>query len=490
MWRLLRLFAFSLCTQAAVGQLEYRVLEFRQIKADGSVNTRPSGEDGLNAAVSLQAEGAKGGAEDAGLALVSLQGDRGVTAQDYDFLGGRELQATECEVTVMIMGVVADEGASIVLTITVRIGTTNASLTNGLVVVDADGQGKATFTIDINLVNADGDGFCLTCIVEITAGDCRENCTNYDQDASNNAITYVVTKIFGDPHMVGMLGQTFDWSGEDKGWYCLVSDGPDFQLNARVTAPMPEEFPDRQLVTAVSILSAGGHSLVIEVKDPYITDTEGCADDSPVPCLANGALRVIVDGEEISGLQAPIEATELPGGRLVSSANLPVECRPFGGDRIWAAQHAATADGRRSLRARERDFDQWILDESNMAAPTWCAKFLEEKGLPGLLAVQSNHAIFRIVTPTTSLRINIGVNYQDLVISEDGDTVLVPELEFWQGNVGVERNEFSDTVSGMLGETSRLILDKHGLPVMEGLGAIRGTPESYRMDGPYGVELD
>ncbi|MEP5375890.1 MAG: hypothetical protein ABJQ14_08880, partial [Hyphomicrobiales bacterium] len=178
--------------------------------------------------------------------------------------------------------------------------------------------------------------------------------------------------------MVGMLGQKFDWSGEDKGWYSLVSDGEDFQLNVRVTAPMPEDFPDRQLVSAVSILSSGGRSLVIEVKDPYTIDTAGCesGDDSSLLCLADGAFRFIVDGVEHRGLQTPSEAVELPGDRVVSSANLPAECRRFGGDRIWAAQYAGMTQTQRSLRGYGEEFKTWILQEGSMAAPTWCEKFL------------------------------------------------------------------------------------------------------------------
>ena len=292
--------------------------------------------------------------------------------------------------------------------------------------------------------------------------------------------------------MIGMLGQKFDWSGQDKGWYSLVSDGQDFQLNVRVAAPMPEEFPDRQLVSAISILSPGGRSFVIEVKNPYTIDTVGCGSeaDSPLPCLANGALRFVVDGVEHGGLQLPGQAVELPGDRFVSSANLPAECRRFGGDRIWAAQYVDMIGTQRSLRGYEEKFDEWILQEENMAAPTWCAKFLQEDGLPGLLAVQSNHAIFHVVTPTASLRINIGVNHQDRVTSEDGANVLVPQLDFWQADVGVERSSFSNTVSGMLGETSRPVFNENGLPILEGIGAIRGTPEDYRVDGPLGVEFE
>lgn len=98
----------------------------------------------------------------------------------------------------------------------------------------------------------------------------------------------------GDPHMVGLLGQTIDWVGEDNMWYCLLHDGPDFQVNVRLTAPMKEEFPDCQLVSAISLLSIDGHSLVIEVNDPYSTQTDGCPQDLSKPCLADGGVRIVL----------------------------------------------------------------------------------------------------------------------------------------------------------------------------------------------------
>ena len=42
----------------------------------------------------------------------------------------------------------------------------------------------------------------------------------------------------------------------------------------------------------------------------------------------------------------------------------------------------------------------------------------------------------------------------------------------------------------MLGETSRPVFNENGLPILEGIGAIRGTPEDYRVDGPLGVEFE
>lgn len=86
--------------------------------------------------------------------------------------------------------------------------------------------------------------------------------------------------------MAGLSGQSIAWSGEDGGWYCFVKDDElELQVNVRVTAPSAE-FPDRQLMTGVSVLS-GGHSFVVEVSDPYTVTTSGCP-SGVSPCLNDG----------------------------------------------------------------------------------------------------------------------------------------------------------------------------------------------------------
>ena len=78
--------------------------------------------------------------------------------------------------------------------------------------------------------------------------------------------------------MQGLRGQKIDWSGEDGAWYSLIKDDAvNLQVNVRLNAPLPDEFPSRQLITGMSVLSEG-HSLVIEVKDPYSVSTGGCSD--------------------------------------------------------------------------------------------------------------------------------------------------------------------------------------------------------------------
>lgn len=121
-------------------------------------------------------------------------------------------------------------------------------------------------------------------------------------------------EVTDDPHMFGLLGQRIDWKGEAGNWYALVHDGVEKQIAVRLTSPLPEEFPDRQLVTGVSLVSTGGHSLIIEADNPYTTETAGCPPDMMVPCLAEGSLRITVDGEQTNFLVSPSEKIELPGG--------------------------------------------------------------------------------------------------------------------------------------------------------------------------------
>ncbi|CAM9145111.1 unnamed protein product [Laminaria digitata] len=143
--------------------------------------------------------------------------------------------------------------------------------------VAPSGEGIVRMNLtDSAQVNADETGLCDECSLSAVAGECVSgDCEHYDMEATN-ANMEIESVIFGDPHMVGLLDQKIDWACEDGGWYCLVSDGEDFQLNVRVTAPMPEEFLDRQHVSGVSLLLRNGYSLVVEVKNPYTIETDGC----------------------------------------------------------------------------------------------------------------------------------------------------------------------------------------------------------------------
>ena len=287
-----------------------------------------------------------------------------------------------------------------------------------------------------------------------------------------------------DPHMKGLRGQKIDWSGVDGAWYNMIRDEEvDLYVNVRLTAPLPEEFPDRQLITGLGLLSEG-HSLVIEVKNPYDVVTSGCASGT-VPCLSEGGLRAVVDGEEEDDLLHFSKDKYVVDGISVSASNLPAECRQFGGDKVWARMYHEMLQGTRVL-AMEETLEDWILRFEDMAAPSWCAQYIDQHDLAD---VQSIHAVFKIVTSSVTLRLSVGTNTQGEG-ELDWDGRVLPDLEFWQMNVGLDGLSLDhESLSGILGETARPVLDEYGREVMEGFEAFRGTVEDYRVSGPVGTDF-
>ena len=169
-------------------------------------------------------------------------------------------------------------------------------------------------------------------------------------------------------------------------------------------------------------------------------------------------------------------------------------CRQFGGDKIWArmceeilqgTRQVAVGADRRQLGVEEL-FEDWILRFDHMAAPDWCVQYIAHHDLA---KVQSNHAIFKIVTPAVTVRLNVGTNFQGNG-QLDWDGRVLPDLEFWQMDVGLHGVSIeSDTLSGVLGETARPVLDNDSHAVMKGDEAFRGTVEDYRVSGSLGTEF-
>ena len=270
--------------------------------------------------------------------------------------------------------------------------------------------------------------------------------------------------------MTGLLGQKVDWIGEDGAWYNLVMDQA-FTINARVTAPMSAEFPDRQLITGLAMVftdEEGGtqESVVFKIVDPYSTAVVGSSQG-----LLGGALSILVDGVDSSSLISPTEGTPLPGEAnvFVAAANLPAACQPFGGDIIWAQQFAditARTQSRHLRGVSRMSFLDWIKSWSETtAAPTWCNKFIDEDGFSIFkqdpLNVQSNHAVFRIETTSFAMRLHVGTNHQGGEVIPDGRTL--PELEFWQMDLHLEWADVDHAkVEGILGGTIRPVVDADG----------------------------
>ncbi|CAN0165876.1 unnamed protein product [Ascophyllum nodosum] len=287
-----------------------------------------------------------------------------------------------------------------------------------------------------------------------------------------------------DPHLQGLRGQHVEWVGVDGEWYALVKDDEDdLQINVRTTAPLPNDFPDRQFITGVAVVSKG-HSFVIEVKDPYTVGTPGCSGDVS-PCLADGGLSVYIDGELVNFLVNPTNALSLPGGIEVSSSNLPPECREFGGRKVWARMQKEMLRGRRQLITTKM-FEDWMLSFTHMVDPDFCAAFVANEDLS---EVQSDQALLRIVTPTAIVRLSVGINHRRAGKTDRFGREL-PELDFWQMGVGVEGLSLHhESLSGLLGGTARVVVDAEGNEVMEGTEALSGTIEDYRVSNAEGADF-
>lgn len=103
----------------------------------------------------------------------------------------------------------------------------------------------------------------------------------------------------GDPHMVGFQLQKFDFTGEDGEWYALIHDKT-MSMNMRITQPLPE-VPQVTYITGVGLSVTGAddewHTFEITINDPHNRESE-CPEGSDRPCLADGALTILVDDKE------------------------------------------------------------------------------------------------------------------------------------------------------------------------------------------------
>ena len=275
--------------------------------------------------------------------------------------------------------------------------------------------------------------------------------------------------------MVGFRGQTFDFTGEDDGWYALVSDLPFMHLNMRVTAPVPS-LPAITYISGISLrtLDTDGfpHNAVISINDPHTMDSSCPAGQSP--CLADGSLSVVLDGEE--ALLAPGSVELGPGGEI-TAVNLPGECRSFGFEKYWEKKKLEAEAGSRRL-AETMSIGDWILSDPAVTNMAECTDYVTDaiRKKDGLFAHQSEHASFQIYTPAATIRLSQGRLHQ-LAMRDPTDQFDLPDHLTWQMNLAIDSVDLTINASGVLGETFVPTLDAGGEAIMNGMECIRGAQE-------------
>ena len=294
--------------------------------------------------------------------------------------------------------------------------------------------------------------------------------------------------------MTGFFGQRFDFTGNDNGWYALISDPPTMQINMRVTVPVPS-VPETTYITGFSVLTTDDdgldHSIVVAAKTPHNMYTACPVGVSP--CLADGSLTVLLDGK--GSLAAPGTVSLAPGIDI-TAVNIPGECRSFGFKAYWEKKKEDNAaywtkmeqEGARDSRklSATLGMGEWILDNPTATNMVDCADYVarsaEETG--GLFAHQSEHASFRIVTPGTTIRLSHGKRYE-VAVQDPMDTTYVPDSTTWQMNIGIDHTDVSNDAKGILGETMVPTRDGGGDMIMHGKRYIRGE----KADCKFGADI-
>lgn len=293
--------------------------------------------------------------------------------------------------------------------------------------------------------------------------------------------------------MIGFRGQKFDFAGEDGGWYVLISDLPALHLNMRVTAPVPH-LPEITYITGISLITADAdgddHSIAISVSNPQSLDSSCPSGMSP--CLADGALSVTIDGE--NALATPGSAVPGPGVGI-SAVNLPGACRSFGFEKYWErkmldgirvgqassyeSQNLAEPSADYTGATADQGMSEWVLGDPTAANMMECAAYVSQSigADGGLFAHQSEHASFKVSTPTATVRVSHGRQHQ-VAMRDPTDRYELPAHLTWQMNIAIDQNDISRKASGILGETFVPTVDASGKAIMKGMEAIRGTQES------------
>ena len=111
-----------------------------------------------------------------------------------------------------------------------------------------------------------------------------------------------------------------------------------------------------------------------------------------------------------------------------------------------------------------------------------CTYFIERSAevAGGLFAHQSEHSIFRIVTPAANIRLSHGKQYE-LVKRDTTDTIGLPGNVTRQMNLAIGQGYVSRDAKGVLGETVVPMRDADGNKIMHCVRCIRGVKADCKL---------
>ncbi|CAM9749488.1 unnamed protein product [Choristocarpus tenellus] len=233
-------------------------------------------------------------------------------------------------------------------------------------------------------------------------------------------------------------------------------------------------------ITALGMILCGKdgnkHTVEIMVKDSHNLETS-CPSD--YVCLADGALTVLLDSKEIMGPGM----FDTGNGVVVTAANIPGECHPFGFEKYWMAQQDKDENNAIHGRRLEEVFpmSEWLMRDTLRTNPRECDLYVKRAAeSDSLFDHQSEHTSFQIAFPHLSLRVNHG-KINQIAMRDPTDTLDLPDHVAYQMNLAFRKIQLGDDPRGILGETVHPVLNESGAPIMEGPKTLRADEESYRV---------
>lgn len=179
-----------------------------------------------------------------------------------------------------------------------------------------------------------------------------------------------------------------------------------------------------------------------------------------------------------------------------AAANLPGACRSFGFEKYWLSKEEAANEengSHRRLRAEKPikavAMPAWITSDPGQTNADECREYVARGAAQGsLFTHQSEHTSMQITSPQLSLRVSHGKVHQ-LPMRDPTDRFDLPEHVAFQMNLVFEDVRLGSDPQGLVGETISPVLDAEGVPIMQGLDAIRGAESDYLLSGPFGHDF-
>jgi len=339
--------------------------------------------------------------------------------------------------------------------------------------------------------------------------------------AEGDAVAEAASGVNGDPVIMGLRNQAFEFSGKADTWYSSVA-ATTFQWNMKMHTFENCVGQEGMYVTSLGLSvdkkTGGSHTVLISVADENQV-FPGCPPGSP--CLGDGSLRIEIDGQ-----------TFLEPGDLKISDDLRIVTY-----NTWSACSRKWWDYDNAVSARE-DFDylnsseaterrlgssnsflrkkrelmthvdplEFLLNSrENMANPVMCAEWVELRSANKDLFLQlGGWSTIFIETPHVSFQVEYRQINRGNIETEQGggsggpEDIMVDDITFygtqntckahvldaWLTRSSPELKD--ETWYGVVGETRTSDIEgSESVPVNDREQVIQGEDYSYEVTGPF-----